>query len=132
MEDDPVVNEYKIFVSTQLSQYLHLFQSASKSHLPSGNGDALPGRFKKISHSFELEVPIDTRHQTYSKDRGEELGTASQVGAIKLIGSQQSASKLLDKVILTGGPVQNVTAKYFVAAIREGTCLAFFPSTQGL
>lgn len=121
--DDPILKEYTVFVSSQLSQYLHLIQTPSRTHLPNSNGGALPGRYKKTSRNVELDVPIDTRHSTYSRDRGEELATSAQSGAIKLVGSQfnSGTSQVLDKVTLAGVPVAKLNAKYFVGVVRNGT-----------
>lgn len=121
--DDPILKEYRVFVTSQLSQYLHLIQTPSRTHLPNSNGGALPGRYKKNSRHVELDVPVDTRHQTYCRDRGEELATSAQSGAIKLVGSQfhSSPSQVLDKVTLAGVPVAKLNAKYFVGVVKNGT-----------
>lgn len=123
--DDPVLKEYRVFVTSQLSQYLHLVQTPSRTHLPHSNGGVLPGRYKKMSRNVELDVPIDTRHPTYSRDRGEELATSAQSGAIKLVGSQfqSGASQVLEKVTLAGVPVSKLNAKYFVGVVRNGILL---------
>lgn len=123
MEVDPVVKEYKVFLSTQLAQYLHIIQTPNKTSLPSSNGGVLAGRYKKGSKLVELDVPLDTRHPTYSRERGEDLAVAAQTGAIKVLGSGSAAggNQILSKVTLVGGPVSRLNAKYFVALKRDGT-----------
>lgn len=118
---DPVIKEYKVFVSTQLSKYLHLVQAPSRTRLPANNGCAIAGRYKKVSRAFELNVPMDTSHPTYSKGRGEDLAAATQTGSIKLAGSQLgvASGQKLDRIQLVGGPVAKLNAKYFAAVFHE-------------
>jgi hypothetical protein len=123
-EDDPVVREHRVFLTTQLAQYLHLIQAPSRDHMPNSNGGVISGRFKKNAKIFELDVPMDTSHQTYSQERGSELGSAISTGAIKLVGSGAGASsKMLDSVTLSGGPVTNLNASYFAAVFKDGKLL---------
>lgn len=120
-EDDPVVNEHRIFLTTQLTQYLHLIQTPSRDQMPNNHGSVVSGRFKKNARIFELDVPMDTRHQTYSQERGSELGSAVNTGTIKLVGSgNASSSKMLDNITLSGGPVTNLNASYFAAVFKDG------------
>lgn len=127
MTDDPVIKEYKVFITGQLASYVHLFQLPSRSTMPSSHGGVLAGRYKKECHHFELDVPVDTKHQTYSKDRGADFASSSQSGSIKIVGTAQGLGgnnpALLDKVTLTGGPVDNLNAKYFVGKVHDGTTL---------
>jgi len=130
MTDDPVVKEYKVFISGQLASYAHLFQLPSRSSMPSSHGGVLAGRYKKVCRHFELDVPVDTKHQTYSKERGADFATSSHSGSIKIVGMPQglggnSNQALLDKVTLTGGPVENLNAKYFVGKVHDGTVLLY-------
>lgn len=119
---DPVVKEHKVFLTSQLAQYLHLVLAPSRSSLPSGHGNALSGRYKKTSRMVELEVPMDTRHQTYSRERGEELAAGAQTGSIKVLGMHPggSGAEILNKITLSGCPVAHVSAKYFAGVVREG------------
>lgn len=129
MEDDPVVREHRVFLTTQLTQYLHIIQAPSRDQMPSSNGGVISGRFKKNARIFELDVPVDTKHQTYSKDRGTELGSAVSTGTIKLVGSGPlgagPSSKLLDNITLAGGPVTNLNASYFAGVFKDGKALIY-------
>lgn len=122
--DDLVVKEIKVFVSSQLTQYLHLVLAPTRASLTGSDAHgALKGRFKKTSKMFELDVPLNTRHQTYSKERGQDLASAASSGSIKVVGSHvgQGNSELINKVTLSGGQVPKINATYFVGVIREGT-----------
>lgn len=94
--------------------------------MPNSNGGVISGRFKKNAKIFELDVPMDTNHQTYSQERGSELGSAVSTGAIKLVGSGTgSSSKMLDSITLSGGPVTNLNASYFAAVFKDGKTFAY-------
>lgn len=115
------MKSYKVLLTTQLTPYLHLVQTPSKSHLPNLHERAIRGRFKKVSRAMELDVPLNTRHETYSKIRGEDFAISAQMGSIKLVGGTQQnvPSKMLDTVTLSGGPVSELNAKYFVGVVRD-------------
>ena len=120
------MREYKVVLTSQLASYLHLFLLPSRTHMPSSNGGVLAARYKKNCRHFELEVPVDTKHKTYSRERGADLAASSQSGSIKLAGvgghslGGSGSTPMIDKVTLAGGPVDDLNAKYFVGILRNG------------
>lgn len=129
-EDDPVVSEHDVYVSTQLMPYLHILQ------LP-GNFDELVGpttstaaRFKPSHCLLDLALPLDTHHSTYSRGRGEELALASSAGKLRTHAMEPirpgSYGERIDNLRLTGSRVPTGEhSRYFVAASVSGKRLAF-------
>jgi transcriptional regulator with GAF, ATPase, and Fis domain len=117
-DDDPVVSEHDVFISTQLSSYLHVIQYPGNVSELERETTATTGRFKKNHTQLELEFPLDMSHPTYSSERGAELAAASQMGRITLQDSYESAANArgLSSLKLSGTKIPlSANSKYFVA-----------------
>lgn len=123
MKEDPITEEYDVYISTQLASYLHIIQMPQTStELESGHTN-LTLKYKKNSRVMELDLPLPTNHPTYSQSRGEELAAQSVGGRIKVFGAQEDTSGgQLDHIKLSGGsqPI-SPDVKYFAATISNGT-----------
>lgn len=125
-EDDPVVSEHEVYVSTQLMPYLHILQ------LPGNFGELVgpvtnaTARFKPVHRLLDLTLPLDTRHSTYSQERGEELALASSTGKIRTNTMEpmrpSNYGERIDSLHLTGSRVpMGEHSRYFVATSVNST-----------
>lgn len=134
-EEDPVISEYDVYISTQLSPYLHMIQvprSSIEELEGRGNGAGVQNcRYKRQHKLLELHVPLDTTHSTFSRTRAAEFSTHSGTGRIRLHGTGGEGTaatttgmgegELLKTVKLAGGPMAaNPNSRYFVATSMEG------------
>lgn len=129
LDDDPVVSEHDLYISTHLSPYLHIIQHTGNIIGLEGDSTTLAGRFKKNHKLYELELPIDTAHSTFSSERSQELAIASQTGQIKLQGSSEAINKSsgVSSLKLTGSKVAlSADSKYFVAVCAGGILSCMF------
>lgn len=76
---------------------------------------------------LELNMPLDTRHPTYSKERGSELAVASQTGRIKSATDAKGSSMMmentskLEAIQLSGSKCSiDRNSRYFVAIVVNG------------
>lgn len=122
--DDPILEEHKVFVSTQLASYLTIIQHPGGISELEGESITLTGRFKKTHKILELEVPLDTTHPTYSSDRGEELAVSSHTGRIHIQGDSkgvQGTTKLTTLQLAGSRMLQSKDSNYFVGIYVNGT-----------
>lgn len=130
-ENDELIAQYPVIVGSQLGQYLHLVQipTHTSQNPISNSAVAFSGRFKKASRRLELEVPINTKHTSYTSEYSKELAKAACQGSMRIVGSSSEADGLtiksnpqqIDRVRLSGGPVPVPQAKYFVGRMRGGS-----------
>lgn len=131
-EEDPVIAEYDVYISTQLSSYLHVIQvprSSIEELEGRGNGAGVQNcRYKRQHRLLELYVPLNTTHSTFSRARAAEFSAHSGTGRIRLQSEGTTATlpttgegELLTAVKLAGGPMAaNPNSRYFVATGVEG------------
>lgn len=124
-EDDPVVSEHDVYVSTQLMPYLHILQLPDNFEELVGPAANTAARFKPVHRLLDLTFPLDTHHPTYSQERGEELALASFAGKIRAHGSEPvrpgSHGERIDSLRLAGSRVPiGEHSRYFVAASVNG------------
>lgn len=122
-DDDPVVAEHDVYISTQLSSYLHIFQlPGNYEELEAQNPTtSATGRYKRLHKLVELETVLDTQHATYCEERGFELAEQSLAGRIKLNSSvhgdvADERGKKLASLKLAGSRIAlNPHNRFFVA-----------------
>lgn len=134
VEEDPVIAEHNIYISTQLASYLHVLQvpGGSFEELESREGSPTVQncRYKKQHQLFELEVPLDTTHPTYSRERATEFAMQSSTGRIRVqggaIGDEVASGKTLKTLKLAGVPIPvNPNSRLFVAICVNSTSDSF-------
>lgn len=124
-DDDPIVSEHDIFISNQLSSYLHLLNLPGNFSELEGSYTSFSGQYKKNHKLLKIQVPLDVSNSTYSKERGEDLALASANGKLKTImtptnTSQTIASKPIGKlnsITLAGSKVNHNSDSRFFAVI---------------
>lgn len=134
VEEDPVIAEHNIYVTTQLASYLHVLQVPGGSFEELESRDSSPTvqncRYKTQHKLFELEVPLDTNHPTYSRERATEFAMHSSTGRIRVqggaIGDQTASGKPIRTLKLAGVPIPvNPNSRLFVATCINGTLHSF-------
>lgn len=125
-EDDPVVSEHEVYVSTQLMPYIHVLQLPGNFGELVGPTASATARFKPVHRLLDLTLPLDTRHSTYSQERGEELALASSTGKIRTNTVEPvrpgNYGERIDSLHLTGSRVPiGEHSRFFVATSINGT-----------
>lgn len=130
LDDDPIIGEHNVFVSTQLAQYLHIFQlPGNVAEAESHEAASMTYRFKKTSKVVEMELPLDTRHPTYSPERAEELASNTSSGKIKYSGLSgggeidgDRGGERLNRMRYAGTPIRikSDERRYFVVTSVDG------------
>lgn len=136
-EEDEILAEYPIYLTTELSKYLYMFQYPMRSTPFDSKTGPNAARLKPKSKMVELDLPLDTRSPNYSTERGEDFAMGLNDKTIKTaydrrmeeheeqlsMGHNYKAPKkeeeLLDKMTLTSTDVPLQT-KYVVGVIRDG------------
>ena len=102
-EDDPVVEEFDVFLSKQLAENLFLLQYPVRpSQMTYDDADVTNVKFKPRQQTLMYEVGIDVTSNNYNKSKGEQI-------AINVDGSDPGAnatyqSEKMDKQVLTSLP----------------------------
>ncbi|CEP08103.1 hypothetical protein [Parasitella parasitica] len=134
-EEDEVLAEYPIYLTTELSKYLYMFQYPMRSIPFTVKTGPSAARLKPKAKMVELDLPLDTRSTNYSTERGEDFAMGLNDKTIKtaydrrmeeheeeLMGHNYKAPRkeeeLLDKMTLTSINVPSQT-KYVVGVIRD-------------
>jgi hypothetical protein len=136
-EEDEVLAEYPIYLSTELTKYLYMFQYPMRSTPFSSKTGPSAARLKPKAKMVELDIPLDTRSTNYSTERGEDFAMGLNDKTIKTaydrrmeeheeelsMGNSYKAPKkeeeLLDKMTMTSIDVPSQT-QYVVGVIRDG------------
>ncbi|KAI8967108.1 DNA-directed RNA polymerase III subunit Rpc5 [Mycotypha africana] len=136
-EEDEILAEYPIYLSTELSQYLYLFQYPMRSTPFNNKTGPTAARLKPKAKMVELDLPLDTRSPHYSTERGEDFAMGLNDKTFKtaydrrmeeheeeLSGygrsrqTKKEEDELLDKMTLTSVQVPCQT-KYAIGVIRD-------------
>ncbi|KAK7203263.1 Sin-like protein conserved region-domain-containing protein [Myxozyma melibiosi] len=76
--DDPIVQTVPVFLSSQLSEHLHIMQypvrSQSRPYTGSQGEPILDFRFKPKAGVVQVDVPINAQSQFYDREKGERWG----------------------------------------------------------
>lgn len=136
-EEDEILAEYPIYLTTELSKYLYMFQYPMRSTPFTSKTGPSAARLKPKSKKVELDLPLDTRSTNYSTERGEDFAMGLNDKTIKTaydrrmeeheeeltMGHNYKAPKkeeeLLDKMTMTSIDVPSQT-KYVIGVIRDG------------
>lgn len=137
-EDDEIIAEYPIYLTTELTKYLYMFQYPMRSVPFNSRNGPSAARLKPKAKMVELDLPLDTRSTNYSTERGEDFAMGLNDKTIKTAydrrmeeheeelsmghnykGPKKADEELLDKMTLTSVEVPSQT-KYVVGVIRDG------------
>lgn len=120
-EDDPVVEEYDVYLSKQLSDSLLVFNYPVRlAKLPYDEVRHVGAKMKPVQQKVELELAIDTRCSNYSLSHGEQIATNVEgLRAGADLGSQ-FPSGLLEKQTLTSSTAADKPRNHAVGAFRNG------------
>lgn len=135
-EEDEILAEYPIYLSTELTKYLYKFQYPMRSTPFTSRNGPNAARLKPRAKMVELDIPLDTRSPNYSTERGEDFAMGLNDKTIKtaydrrmeeheeeLSGLNRNQKKkeeeLLDKMTMTSTEVPSQT-KYVIGVIRDG------------
>ncbi|OMJ16895.1 DNA-directed RNA polymerase III subunit RPC5 [Smittium culicis] len=118
LEDDPVISRYPVFLNEKLSKYLHLFQYPLKSSEWIEQQEQQPtnARVKPKAGIVELEIPINTSHMMYSKNKGSKLAAGLRNSGETL---NVPTGKLFDVQTWTSAPIAQ-RSKYMIVAYING------------
>ncbi|KAI8644531.1 DNA-directed RNA polymerase III subunit Rpc5 [Parasitella parasitica] len=135
-EEDEVLAEYPIYLTTELSKYLYMFQYPMRSTPFTSKTGPSAARIKPRAKMVELDLPLDTRSTNYSTERGEDFAMGLNDKTIKTAYDRRmeeheeelnmghsykvprKEEELLDKMTLTSVNVPSQT-KYVVGVIRN-------------
>lgn len=131
-EEDELLQEIPVYLSTKLAQNLYLFQYPLRQ-LPyaPGTGPAA-ARIKPKSKLIEVDIPIDTRAPTYDKERGDDFASGVTGEKFKTVFDQDdeddysgrpSKRSLLDKQTLGSTLIPSKT-KYLVGVMKDSEFMA--------
>lgn len=137
-EDDEILAEYPIYLTTELSKYLYMFQYPMRSTPFTAKTGPSAARLKPKAKMVELDLPLDTRSTNYSTERGEDFAMGLNDKTIKTAydrrmeeheeelsmghnykGPKKKDEELLDRMTLTSVEVPSQT-KYVIGVIRDG------------
>ncbi|KAI8579221.1 hypothetical protein K450DRAFT_243346 [Umbelopsis ramanniana AG] len=126
-EEDEILHEIPVYLSTKLAQNLYLFQYPLRV-LPfaPGTGPAA-ARIKPKSQLIEVDLPIDTRAPTYDKGRGDDFASGVTGEKFRTVFDQEDEDDysgrpkkrtLLDKQTL-GSTLIPTKTKYLVGVLKD-------------
>ncbi|KAG2176625.1 hypothetical protein INT44_007289 [Umbelopsis vinacea] len=126
-EEDELLHEIPVYLSTKLAQNLYLFQYPLRV-LPfaPGTGPAA-ARIKPKSQLIEVDLPIDTRAPTYDKGRGDDFASGVSGEKFRTVFDQEDEDDysgrpkkrtLLDKQTL-GSTLIPTKTKYLVGVLKD-------------
>ncbi|KAG2199588.1 hypothetical protein INT47_012188 [Mucor saturninus] len=135
--EDEVLAEYPIYLTTELTKYLYMFQYPMRSTPFNSKNGPNAARIKPKAKMVELDLPLDTRSSNYSTERGEDFAMGLNDKTIKTAYDRRmeeheeelsmghsykqpkkKEEELLDKMTLTSVEVPKQT-KYVVGVIRD-------------
>ncbi|KAM3584543.1 hypothetical protein VKS41_003352 [Umbelopsis sp. WA50703] len=125
-EEDELVQEIPVYLSTKLAQNLYLFQYPLRQLPFTPETGPCAARIKPKSNMLEVDIPLDTRAPTYDKARGDDLAAAVSGEKFKTIYDQDESDysgrpqtrTLLDKQTLGSTLIPSKT-KYLVGVLRD-------------
>lgn len=120
-DEDTIVKEVDVYFAQELADSLYLFQYPTRPHSFDDITKPTTGRIKPKSKRFELEIPLQTRGQHYSRERGEELGHGTDNAPIRGMydSDDETPAKLLDKQTLSSSLLPS-NANYMVGLVKHG------------
>lgn len=120
-DDDPVVQEFDVYLSKQLSEHLLVFNYPVRlPKLPYDDIRHLGAKMKPIQRKVELELAVDTRCSNYSHSHGEQIATNVEgLRAGADLGSQ-FPNGLLEKQTLTSSTAVDKLHNHAIGAFRNG------------
>ncbi|KAJ2959967.1 hypothetical protein NQZ79_g4564 [Umbelopsis isabellina] len=125
-EEDEIVQEIPVYLSTKLAQNLYLFQYPLRQLPFKPETGPCAARIKPKSNMLEVDIPLDTRAPTYDKARGDDLAAAVSGEKFKTVYDQDDSDysgrpqtrALLDKQTLGSTLIPSKT-KYLVGVLRD-------------
>ncbi|KAG2181051.1 hypothetical protein INT43_008633 [Umbelopsis isabellina] len=125
-EEDEIVQEIPVYLSTKLAQNLYLFQYPLRQLPFKPETGPCAARIKPKSNMLEVDIPLDTRAPTYDKARGDDLAAAVSGEKFKTVFDQDDndysgrpqTRALLDKQTLGSTLIPSKT-KYLVGVLRD-------------
>lgn len=137
-EDDEVLSEIPVYLSNQLAPYLYVIQYPLRNAPFTSRNGPMAARIKPRANLLELDLPIDTRSEYYSTERGEDFAMGMNDKPIKtaydkrmeeqeeqqMYGRSTTTKKeeeLLDRMTLSSTEVPAQT-KYVVGVLHDGNC----------
>lgn len=136
--EDEILAEYPIYLTSELTKYMYMFQYPMRSTPFTGKTGPSAARLKPKAKMVELDIPLDTRSQNYSTERGEDFAMGLNDKTIKTAYDRRmeeheeelsmghsyrqpkkKEEELLDKMTFTSVEVPNQT-KYVIGVIRDG------------
>lgn len=128
-EEDEIVQEIPVYLSTKLAQNLYLFQYPLRQLPFKPETGPCAARIKPKSNMLEVDIPLDTRAPTYDKARGDDMASAVSGEKFKTVFDQEDndysgrpqTRALLDKQTLGSTLIPSKT-KYLVGVLRDSKC----------
>lgn len=125
-EEDEIVQEIPVYLSTKLAQNLYLFQYPLRQLPFKPETGPCAARIKPKSNMLEVDIPLDTRAPTYDKARGDDMASAVSGEKFKTVFDQEDndysgrpqTRALLDKQTLGSTLIPSKT-KYLVGVLRD-------------
>ncbi|KAI9320153.1 DNA-directed RNA polymerase III subunit Rpc5 [Dichotomocladium elegans] len=139
-DDDEVLGEIPVYLTTALAKYMYIFQYPMRNMRFSSRNGPQAARMKPQANMVELDIPLDTRSEFYSTERGEDFAMGMNEKAFKtaydkrmeemeeenMYGRSSTAAagskkeeELLDRMTLSSTEVPSQT-NYVVGAVRDG------------
>ena len=135
-EDDEVLAEIPVYLNNHFSKFLYVFQYPLRNAPFNSRNGPVAARIKPKAKMVELDLPLDTRSNNYSTERGEDFAMGMNDKKIKtaydkrmeeheeeqLYGRSSAAKQedeLLDRMTFSSTEVPAQT-KYVVGALRDG------------
>lgn len=122
--EDQVLEEYDVYVNTALMSHLHILQLPSPSfsdrfaHLCDSSPDVvLSSRFKPKNGLLEIDIPMDTSHRTFDRERSEKFAKEALPPDTK----DEEGKLVLDHQRLTGTCLSCNSGILMLGTIFQGT-----------
>ncbi|KAL2078201.1 hypothetical protein ACEWY4_025886 [Coilia grayii] len=118
-DDDPIIQEFDVYLAKSLAEKLYLFQYPVRpSTMTYNEATHLAAKIKPKQQKVELEVAMDTMSPNYCRSKGEQI--ALNVDGTSCDESNLYSVKMMDKQTLTSIQATTDTSRYAVAVIRKG------------
>ncbi|ORY93190.1 DNA-directed RNA polymerase III subunit Rpc5 [Syncephalastrum racemosum] len=132
-DDDEIVAEVPVYLNSSLAKNLYLFQYPLRNAPFSDTNGPMAARLKPKANMVELDLPINTRSNNYSTERGEDFAMGLSEKSVKTIYDKQKEhddedifgrsnkkeEELLDRMTLNSTEVPAQT-NYLVGMLHEG------------
>lgn len=118
-DDDPIIQEFDVYLAKSLSEKLYLFQYPVRpSTMTYDDATHLSAKIKPKQQKVELEVAMDCLSPNYSRSKGEQI--ALNVDGTTFDESNLYSVKMMDKQTLTSIQATTDTSRYAAAVFRKG------------